>query len=38
MKTLEATNPSAPGKGPAESQSELGRSIVTMVQPAESLL
>jgi hypothetical protein len=25
-------------KGPAESRSELGRSIITMVQPAESLL
>ena len=42
MKTLEGTSPSARGahvyKGPAESRSELGRSIVTMVQPAESLL
>jgi hypothetical protein len=48
MKTLEDTNPSVPGthiysgtdiyKGPAESRSGLGRSIVTMVQPAESLL
>src|SRR5258708_11814367 len=40
MKTLEGTNPSAPGahiyEGPAESRSGLGRSIVTMVQPAES--
>src|SRR6266566_604606 len=43
MKTLEGTNGSALGgayvyKGPAESRYELGRSIVTMVQPAESLL
>src|SRR5467141_1478247 len=37
MKTLEGTNPSARGtrvyKGLAESRSELGRSIITMVQP-----
>jgi len=42
MKTLEDTNPSAREahiyKGPVESRSGLGRSIVTMVQPAESLL
>src|SRR6266481_440120 len=46
MKTLEDTNPSARGahtythtyKGPAESRCGLGRSIVTMVQPAESFL
>src|SRR6266436_6499484 len=42
MKTLEDTNPSARGahiyKGPAESRSGLGRSIITMVQHAESLL
>jgi hypothetical protein len=41
MKTLEDTKPSTRGariyKGPAESRSGLGRSIVTMVQPAESL-
>src|SRR5258708_12764745 len=42
MKTLEGRNPSARRahiyKGPAESRSGLGRSIITMVQPAESLL
>lgn len=42
MKTLEGRNPSARGahiyKGPAERRSGLGRSIVTMVQPAESFL
>jgi len=42
MKTLEDTKPSAREahiyKGPVESRSGLGRSIVTMVQPAESLL
>jgi hypothetical protein len=42
MKTLEGRNPSAPrariDKGPAEGRSGLGRSIVTMVQPAESSL
>jgi hypothetical protein len=42
MKTLEGTNPSAHGAhvyiGPAGSRSGLGRSIVTIVQPAESLL
>src|SRR6266404_3948899 len=42
MKTLEDTNPSARGahiyKGPAESRCGLGRSIVTMVQPAQSFL
>jgi hypothetical protein len=41
-KTLKGTNPSARGahiyKGPAESRSGLGGSIVTMVQPADSLL
>ena len=42
MKTLEGRNPSARSahiyKGPAERRSGLGRSIVTMVQPAESFL
>ena len=41
-KTLKGTTPSARGahlyKGPAESRSGLGGSIVTMVQPADSLL
>jgi hypothetical protein len=41
-KTLEGANPRALGahiyKGPVENRSGLGRSIVTMVQPSESLL
>src|SRR5271165_340842 len=42
MKTLRSTNLSARGvriyKGPAENRSGLGRSIVTMMRAAESLL
>ena len=41
-KTLEGVNPRARGahiyKGPVENRSGLGRSIITMVQPSESLL